>query len=94
MSHPDELINDIQKGTELKHAETLDKSCPMIEKGATVHQSNRKQLLQEVEQPHNLQHPECTKDRSSPMIEEGAKVGKTERPALLNEIRHVKSPAE
>merc|ERR1712071_10864 len=42
------LMEEIGKGADLKHAETVDKSAPVIEEGVTVKESQRPALLAEI----------------------------------------------
>ena len=80
------LLSDIAKGAELKHAETVDKSGPVIEEGTTIKESQRPALMADITKGAELKHAE-TVDKSGPVIEEGTTVKESQRPALLAEIK-------
>ena len=79
------LFSEIEKGAELKHAETVDKSAPKIEEGVEIKKVDRSGFLQEVEKGADLKKAD-TVDKSAPVIEEGVKVQESKRPQLLEEI--------
>ncbi len=68
------LLSEISSGKELKHAETADKSAPIIAGDVKIKTVDRKGFLAEVAQPHDLKHAE-TADKSAPVI------GKPNRPS-------------
>ncbi len=61
------LLSEISSGKELKHAETTDKSAPVIEGDVKLKTVDRKGFLAEVSLPHDLKHAETT-DKSAPVI--------------------------
>mmetsp|Transcript_12142 Transcript_12142/g.48839 ORF Transcript_12142/g.48839 Transcript_12142/m.48839 type:complete len:89 (+) Transcript_12142:55-321(+) len=81
-----DLMAEISKGTELKAAETVDKSAPIIEEGVSVKKVDRSGFLNEVSAGKDLK-PAETVDKSAPVIEDGVKIQESKRPALLAEIK-------
>jgi len=84
----DKVISEIAGGAkpELKHAETIDKSAPVIDKSVKVKKVDREGFLDEVSKGKELKKAE-TVDKSAPVIGEDVKVKKNERPALLGDIQ-------
>lgn len=70
----------------LKHAETVDKSAPLIEGDVKIKKVDRTGFLNEVTAEHQLKHAE-TVDKSAPVITADVHVGESKRPALLAEIK-------
>jgi hypothetical protein len=64
----DKITADIEKGKELKSAETVDKSVPLIDPSVQVGKNPMGDLKQEIKKPVELKHAE-TVDKSAPTIE-------------------------
>jgi hypothetical protein len=84
------LLEEVEKegSSHLKHVEDIkDKSAPVIE-NVKVKKIDRKEILKEVEQPHNLRDvDDFVRDRSAPVIDPEAKVKKTDdRPKMMEQI--------
>eukprot|EP01101_Sappina_pedata_P013106 TRINITY_DN93_c0_g1_i8.p1 TRINITY_DN93_c0_g1~~TRINITY_DN93_c0_g1_i8.p1 ORF type:complete len:634 (-),score=264.72 TRINITY_DN93_c0_g1_i8:384-2012(-) len=84
-------MENVLKGVEageakLKHAETVDKSAPVIESDVKIGTNNHGALLGEVTKGAELKHVE-TVDKSAPVIENDVKIGTNNHAALLSEIK-------
>jgi len=84
MSNP--VLSEITKEHALKHAETVDKSAPVIDSSVHVKESVRPALLQEIGQEHHLKHAD-TVDKAAPKIDTDVHVKESVRPALFAEIQ-------
>jgi hypothetical protein len=73
----------IKTGSKLSHAETVDKSAPVIDPEVKVKKVDRTGLLSEVEKSHDLKHAEVN-DKSSPAIPAAVKTG--DHTGLLQEV--------
>merc|ERR1711976_561688 len=83
----DKVFSEIAAGgAQLKHAETVDKSAPVIEGDVKIGKNSHGDLMKEVEGGAQLKHAE-TVDKSAPVIEKDVTVGESKRPALLAEIQ-------
>jgi hypothetical protein len=82
-----EIFSEVEKGKQLKHAETTDKSVPVLEKDVHIKTVDRTPFLQELTGEHSLSHAE-TVDRSGPVIET-VQVKKNVHDALLKEVTSV-----
>ena len=79
-------MKELQSGQPgLKHAETVDKSKPLIDKDVHIAKNKHGELMSEVAKGADLKHAE-TKDRSAPVIEEGVSVKKVDRKGFLDEV--------
>ncbi|KAK5575979.1 hypothetical protein RB653_007137 [Dictyostelium firmibasis] len=79
------LLAEINKGADLKHTTTEDKSAPKIDSDTHIKKNDHASLLGEVSKGADLKHVE-TKDRSAPNTE-GATVKTNNHSALLGEIK-------
>ena len=79
-------LSGITAEHKLKHAKTVDKSVPRIEKGVKIKKVDRTGFLKEVTKEHPLKHTK-TVDKSAPLITKDIHVGASKRPALLAEIK-------
>ncbi|KYQ88553.1 actobindin [Tieghemostelium lacteum] len=84
MSNP--LLSEISKGANLSHAETVDKSKPVIESGVTLKKNEHGALLTEVTKGAELKHTE-TVDKSAPVIDKDAHIKPSNHANLLGEIK-------
>ncbi|EGG23934.1 actobindin [Cavenderia fasciculata] len=82
----DALFSQVQAGANLKKAETVDKSGPVIDKDVHVKENNHGALLKELSTDHKLNKAE-TVDKSGPVIEKDVHVKENNRGALLGEIK-------
>jgi len=73
--------------SQLKHAQTQDKSKPVIEKGVRINQNHHKALFAEIKQRHDLKHVETTHDTSLPFIENDVHIEENHRKDLFAEIK-------
>jgi len=80
-----DLAADIQKGTELKKAETKDSSAPVIDPETKMKTVDRKALVEGVTQPQELKKTE-TRDASAPVIPADANVTSGKRGDMLREL--------
>jgi len=64
-----ELLNEVAQEHELKHAETVDKSAPVIE-NVPIKKIDRNAFLSSIQKgpEHPLETPTATSDRSSPVV--------------------------
>ncbi|EKE42600.1 hypothetical protein ENUP19_0054G0090 [Entamoeba nuttalli] len=69
----------------LKHAETVDKSAPVIE-NVEIKKGDRNELLSGIKEGKELKKVESN-DRSAPVIAADAKVQENTRGALLADIQ-------
>jgi len=69
----------------LKHAETQDKSKPVIDSTVHIKENHHKDLLQEVTQPHELKHAE-TQDKSAPVIAKDIHIKEAPQKQVFAEI--------
>lgn len=81
----DKIAADIEKGKELKHVETQDKSAPKIESDVKIKKVDRGGFLQEVEKGKDLKHAE-TVDKSAPQLDPNVHVKKIDRGEFLQEV--------
>ncbi|EAL72792.1 hypothetical protein DDB_G0270884 [Dictyostelium discoideum AX4] len=86
MSAPNPLLAEINKGADLKHTETQDKSAPKIGSDVHIKKNDHASLLSEVEQGAKLKHAE-TDDKSAPKINENTTIKPNNHSALLGEIK-------
>jgi len=87
MSAPhDAVVQEVTKGVELKHTETVDKSTPQIDPAVTLKTVDRKGLVEGVTNPPELKHVDAVADRSDPKIDPNTHVKKNEHGALLAEV--------
>jgi uncharacterized protein YjbJ (UPF0337 family) len=85
---PNKLLREIrQGGFSLRHVNTVDKCKPKFDKNLHIKKfSLRKDLLEEVKEPHRLKHVQ-TVDKAKPMIDKGVKLHKMNRRPFLEEVR-------
>jgi uncharacterized protein YjbJ (UPF0337 family) len=74
---PKTLLKDVTKATpsKLHHVETVDKSCPIIEKDVQIKKCDREPFLGEVKEGVDLKHVE-TIDKAQPKIPKTFNEGK------------------
>ena len=77
----DELAN---AAGSLKHAETADKSAPMIEKDTKIGKNPLPDVLKDVAKGTDLKHVD-TNDKSAPAIEADTKIGKNNNKEVFSE---------
>jgi len=78
-----QVREQIKTGSKLVHAETDDKSAPVIDPEVKIKKVDRSGLLSEVEKPHELKKTEVD-DKSSPAMPAPLKVG--DHTGLLEEV--------
>jgi hypothetical protein len=63
------LLDEVSKEHELKHAETVDKSAPIIE-NVPIKKVDRNAFLSSIQNgpDHPLEKPTATSDKSSPLV--------------------------
>jgi len=81
----DKITPDIEKGAQLKHVETTDKSVPKIESDVHIKKIDREGFLTDVAKGTSLSHVEPT-DKSAPIIDPQVHIKKTDRGAFLKEV--------
>jgi len=69
----------------LKHAETHDKSKPVIDSKVHIKENHHKELLQEIGQSHDLKHAE-THDTSAPHIDKTIHIKEAPQKQIFAEI--------
>jgi len=80
------VLTSVSKPQELKKAETVDKSAPIIEPTLKIKHVDRNTLLDEVKSDHELKKTE-TVDKSAPVIDSTVNVKKIDRNTLLDEVK-------
>jgi hypothetical protein len=80
----------------LKRTQTRDKSKPVIENNVHIKENHHKELLQEIEQRHDLNHVKTEHDASKPFIDRNIHIGEAPQKKVLEDItqhhqlKHVK----
>ncbi|KAK5575980.1 hypothetical protein RB653_007116 [Dictyostelium firmibasis] len=80
------LLAEINKGADLKHTTTEDKSAPKIDSDVHIKKNEHASLLSEVQKGAELKHTE-TVDKSGPKIEDNVTVKPNNHSSLLTEIK-------
>jgi len=70
----------------LKHAQTRDKSKPIIDRNVHIKENHHKDLFVEIEKSHDLHHVKATRDASSPVIDKGVHIKEAPQKAVLSDI--------
>jgi CO dehydrogenase/acetyl-CoA synthase epsilon subunit len=70
----------------LKHAQTRDKSKPVIERDVHIKENHHKDLFVEIEKSHDLHHVKTTHDASSPIIDKGVHIKEAPQKRILSDI--------
>jgi len=70
----------------LRHARTVDKSKPIIERDVHIKENNHQDLLVEIEQPHDLHHVATTHDASVPVIDKDIRIKEAPQKQVLSDI--------
>ena len=69
----------------LKHAETQDKSKPIIDSSVHIKENHHKDVLQEIGQSHDLKHVD-THDKSAPVIDKDVHIKEAPQKQVFAEI--------
>jgi len=85
-SQSKDVIGEVPKGTQLKPAQTVDKSKPLIAPDTKVKKVDRKPFLAEVSKDHELAHVDAPADRSDPKIDADVHVKQNDRGAFLHAV--------
>jgi len=80
------VLSAVSQPKELKKAETVDKSAPMIDNSVKIKKVDRNSLLEEVKSDHELKKTE-TVDKSAPVLDSTIHVKKIDRNCLLDEVK-------
>jgi len=70
----------------LKHAQTRDKSKPIIERDVHIKENHHKDLFVEIEKSHDLHHVKTQHDASSPLIDKGVHIKEAPQKRVLSDI--------
>eukprot|EP01125_Pyxidicula_operculata_P019442 TRINITY_DN705_c0_g1_i2.p2 TRINITY_DN705_c0_g1~~TRINITY_DN705_c0_g1_i2.p2 ORF type:complete len:111 (-),score=38.91 TRINITY_DN705_c0_g1_i2:115-447(-) len=81
-----QLIEEIQKGAKLKHAETVDKSAPLIDSSVQIKEAPQVKVFEEIKSEHHLK-PTETKDKSAPLIDKDVKIKPAPQIAMFEDIK-------
>jgi hypothetical protein len=85
MADHNALLQEVTKAPQLKHAETVDKSKPVVDPNVHIKTVDRTGFLSEVAQPHDLKHAE-TVDKSKPVVDSTVHIKTVDRKGFLTEI--------
>jgi hypothetical protein len=81
-----DVLTSVSKPKELKKAETVDKSAPLIDSSVKIKHVDRNTLLSLVVSGPELKHTE-TVDKSAPIIDANLHVKKVDRHTLLDDVK-------
>jgi len=71
---------------ELKHAETIDKSTPVIDPEVKIGEAPQKKVFEEILNPPSLKHVE-TEDKSAPVIDPETHIGEAPQKKVFEELK-------
>jgi uncharacterized protein YjbJ (UPF0337 family) len=82
------VLSSIEKGAELKHVETTDKSKPQLEAEKPIQLSklDKGRLLSEIKEGAELKHVD-TEDKSTPALDKDLHLKTWDRQGFLGEVR-------